>query len=84
MLNNLTLEKSGKEIGIDLKTSFRWHHCFFISAATAKINALSGIVEVKETFFLDPLNGNVIPHRKPRKSGKGGNKKKKRIAVLIA
>ncbi|MGP1925070.1 MAG: hypothetical protein ACTS73_09715, partial [Arsenophonus sp. NEOnobi-MAG3] len=50
MLNSLSLlEVTETKTAIDLKTRFRWCHCFLASATTGNINALSGIEEeIKE------------------------------------
>ncbi|MGP1923485.1 MAG: hypothetical protein ACTS73_00495 [Arsenophonus sp. NEOnobi-MAG3] len=51
MLNSFTLRESAKQIGIDLKTAFRyWVTASLLHSATANINALSGILEVDEIF----------------------------------
>lgn len=85
MIDSLTLRESAKRTGIDLKTAFRWRHRFLAAASTSNINILSGIVEVDETFFPESFKGKRhIPNRKAKKRGGEGDKRKERIAVLIA
>ena len=87
MRDSLTLRVSASRVGIDLKTAFRWRHRFLASCANDNANALSGIVEVDETFFTESCKGKRdITHREPRKRGGQGNKKYKadKIPVLIA
>lgn len=87
MRDSLTLRVSADRVGIDLKTAFRWRHRFLQASARDNANALSGIIEVDETFFLESCKGKrKITHRKPRKRGGQGSRKKKadKIPVLIA
>lgn len=87
MQDSLTLRSSAARLGIDLKTAFRWRHRFLHASARANINALSGIIEVDETWFLESFKGKRnITHRPPRKRGGQGSKKKKadKIQVVIA
>ncbi|MGP1924580.1 MAG: transposase [Arsenophonus sp. NEOnobi-MAG3] len=84
ILNNLTLRESPKETGIDLKTAFRWCQRFFASALIANINEVTAIVEAKETFFSEFFKvKRYIPHRKARKYGKGGDKRKEQISCFM-
>lgn len=87
MRDSLTLRVSAARVGIDLKTAFRWRHRFLKTSAQDNANPLSGIIEVDETFFLESSKGKRnITHRKPRKRGGQGSRKKKvdKIPVLIA
>ncbi|WP_139839359.1 IS1595 family transposase [Halomonas sp. CSM-2] len=86
MRDSLTLRVCAKRVGIDLKTAFRWRHRFLHESTHANDNALSGIIEVDETFFVESCKGKrKITHRQPRKRGSQGNKKKKadKIPVVI-
>lgn len=86
MRDSLTLRVSAARVGIDLKTAFRWRHRFLKESAGANGNALSGIIEVDETFFVESCKGKRhLTHRAPRKRGGQGNKKKKadKIPVII-
>ncbi|MGP1924890.1 MAG: hypothetical protein ACTS73_08640 [Arsenophonus sp. NEOnobi-MAG3] len=68
-----------KQTDIDLKTAFRWDHCFFASATRVNINTLSGIVEVNEMFFPESFKWKrYIPYRKARKRRRGGDKRNER------
>lgn len=87
MRDSLTLRVSAFRVGIDLKTAFRWRHRFLMASANANANALSGIVEVDETFFAESCKGKRnITHRRSRKRGGQSNRKHKgdKIPVLIA
>ena len=87
MLDSLTLRITAKRLGIDLKTAFRWRHRFLASAAKTNANALSGIIEVDETWFLESCKGKRrLTHRMTRKRGGQGSKKKKadKVQVVIA
>jgi len=78
MLDSLTLRITAKRLGIDLKTAFRWRHRFLASAAKTNANALSGIIEVDETWFLESCKGKRrLTHRMTRKRDGQGSKKKK-------
>lgn len=87
MRDSLTLRASAERVGIDLKTAFRWRHRFLSATAKANANALSGIIEVDETFFAESCKGQRnLTHRSPRKRGGEANKTKKadKISVVIA
>lgn len=87
MRDSLTLRATAARVGIDLKTAFRWRHRFLSASAKANTNALTGIVEVDETFFAESCKGRRnLTHRTPRKRGGQSNKKKKadKISVVIA
>lgn len=87
MRDSLTLRVSAARVGIDLKTAFRWRHRFLHASASANANALSGIVEVDETFFAESCKGKrKITHRSPRMRGGQSDRKYKadKIPVLIA
>lgn len=87
MRDSLTLRVSAARVGIDLKTAFRWRHRFLHASANANANALSGIIEVDETFFAESCKGKRnLTHRKPRKRGGQSNRKYKvdKIPVVIA
>lgn len=87
MRDGLTLRVSAFRVGIDLKTAFRWRHRFLKASASANANALSGIVEVDETFFAESCKGRRnITHRSSRRRGGESNRKHKadKIPVLIA
>ncbi len=79
MLNSLTLRKSAKEIGINLKVAFRMESLFSFSTVIANINTLSSIL-LKSTkyFLLNPLKKIIIsPIRKVKIQGGERDKNKK-------
>ncbi|AQU81785.1 MULTISPECIES: IS1595 family transposase [unclassified Halomonas] len=87
MRDSLTLRASAARVGIDLKTAFRWRHRFLKASASSNANALSGIIEVDETYFLESCKGQRnLSHRKPRKRGGQAKKSKQvnKIPVVIA
>lgn len=87
MQDSLTLRVSATRVGIDLKTAFRWRHRFLKTSAQDNAKALSGIIEVDETFFLESFKGKRhLTHRKPRKRGGQGDRREKadKIPVVIA
>jgi len=64
--------------------TFRWRHRFLASAAKTNANALSGIIEVDETWFLESCKGKRrLTHRMARKRGGQGSKKKKADKVQV-
>ncbi len=81
--NSLILRELDKQIGINLKQ--RSMVLFLPSFNRNKVNKyLTGIIEVKQIFFLNLLKVAVImTHRKSRKCGRGEDKGKEQIAVSI-
>lgn len=87
MRDSLPLRAAADRVGIDLKTAFRWRHRFLNASAQANVNALSGIVEVDETFFAESCKGQRnLTHRSPRKRGGQSSRKLKanKVPVVIA
>lgn len=69
----LSLIKTGKELGIDTGTAFRWRHKFLSAVEMPEDVTFKGITETDETFFLESQKGKKCTHRKARKRG-GGHK----------
>ncbi|MGP1958818.1 MAG: hypothetical protein ACTS7E_02245 [Arsenophonus sp. NC-CH8-MAG3] len=61
MLNSLTLRKSAKQTGFNLKQRLDgYHYSSALPENSVSINALNSIIEVDETFFLNLLKGSVL------------------------
>ena len=70
LADGVSLRKAAKRCGIVLDTSFRWRHRFLQLPKQRKATAVSGIVEVDETYFLKSQKGaRRIAGRKARKRG---------------
>jgi transposase-like protein len=81
-----TVAASAERCGVAPSTAFRWRHRF-LKAAKNATQALSGIVEVDETFILSSRKGERKLDRKARK--RGGKAKKRGhshelVSILIA
>lgn len=88
LADGVSLRKAAKRCGIVLDTAFRWRHRFLQVPKDKKAKALSGMVEVDETFILKSQKGaRQIAGRKPRKRGGKASKpglSDEHQAVLIA
>jgi transposase-like protein len=70
LADGISLRKAAKRCGIVFDTSFRWRHRFLELAKKKKATAVSGIVEVDETYFLKSQKGaRKLEGRKARKRG---------------
>lgn len=70
MLDGKTLRECAQEVGITLRTSFRWRHV--VLDALRQLDAeteLVGMVEADETYFLHSRKGDKNLTRKPHKTG---------------
>ena len=52
LADGVSLRKAAKRCGIVLDTAFRWRHRFLQLPKQKKATAISGMVEVDETYFL--------------------------------
>lgn len=50
-----------KQTDINLKLAFKWQNCFLISSVIPN-KSLTGVIEVKKIFSLNPLNRSLIFH----------------------
>jgi transposase-like protein len=88
MIEGVSTAKAAKRCGVHYTTAFRWRHRFLEALAGDKPQALSGIVEGDETFFLESFKGkrSAMPRAarkrggKPAKCGISGEQ----IPVLVA
>lgn len=68
-------------------TAFRWRHRFLALPKTVQAQALMGIAEADETFFLHSRKGQRQLDRKPRRRGGRAAKRglsKEQVPVLVA
>lgn len=88
MIDGLSVRKTASRLGVSGKTAFRWRHRFLESLAAVQPEALSGIVEADETFFLESFKGQRKNLPRPaKKRGTKANKpglSKEQIPVLVA
>jgi transposase-like protein len=87
IVDGLSLRKAAKRVGVHLDTSFRWRHRFLATSKGAKATAVTGIVEVDETFIRKSAKGSKrLVGRAPRKRGgkaKKGLSTEEHDAILI-
>lgn len=88
MVEGYTLPKIAHRLDIHVSTAFYWRHKILNAIRSLGNQALSGIVESGETFFLESDKGRKgIGHRKPRKRGGVATKRgtsNEQICVLVA
>ena len=87
MLSGATLEETAKAVNISIPTAFSWRHKVLDMVKNTEDEALSGIIEADDTFFLASKKGCKNLDRKPRK--RGGTSKKRgissdQVCVLVA
>lgn len=86
--DGLSLTQVTERMGISRHTAFRWRHRFLALPKTVKAQALVGIAETDETFFLRSNKGQRqglgrIPRKRGGKATKRGLSKE-RVPVLVA
>ena len=67
--DSVSVRKAAQRTGLSVPTAFRWRHRFLSLAKANKAEAVSGIVEADETFFLRSFKGARRMSRAPRKRG---------------
>ena len=86
--DGLSLTQVTERMGISRHTAFRWRHRFLALPKTVKAQALVGIAETDETFFLRSNKGQRQGlGRTPRKRGGKATKRglsKELVSVLVA
>jgi transposase-like protein len=86
--DGLSLTQVTKRMGISRHTAFRWRHRFLALPKTVKAQALVGIAETDETYFLHSSKGQRQGlGRTPRKRGGKATKRglsKELVPVLVA
>ncbi|MDP9728268.1 IS1595-like element ISAlis1 family transposase [Alicyclobacillus sp. TC] len=88
MLEGLTLPKIAMVLHIHVSTAFYWRHKVLYALRSLGHDALNGIVESDETFFLESHKGRKpVTFRKPRKRGGVAKKRgisKEQVCVVVA
>ena len=82
-----TITQAAKRLKVARSTAFRWRHRFLALPKTVQAQALMGIAEADETFFLHSRKGQRHLDRKPRRGGGRAAKRglsKEQVPVLVA
>lgn len=82
-----TITQTAKRLTVARSTAFRWRHRFLALPKTIQAQALRGIAEADETFFLHSCKGQRHLGRKPRQRGGRAAKRglsKEQVTVLVA
>jgi hypothetical protein len=69
LAEGLSVRRAAAQCGIAKNTSFKWRHRFLSAPATQEPAMLSGIVEAKQTFFVESFKGQRQMSRIARKRG---------------
>lgn len=67
--DGLSLNRTANHLGIAQSTAFRWRHRFLATPKTLQAQALVGIAEADEAYFLKSAKGQRGLLREPRKRG---------------
>lgn len=86
--DGLSLKRAAERIGIARTTAFRWRHRFLALPKTVQAQALVGIAETDETFFLRSCKGvrkgfSRLPRKRGGRAGKRGLSREQ-VPVLVA
>lgn len=87
MADGLTIARAAERLGVAASTAFRWRHRFLDVPRGVKPGALSGVVEIDETYVLESFKGSRVEGRKPRRRGGRAAKRglsREQIPVLVA
>ena len=82
-----TITQAAKRLNVARSTAFRWRHRFLALPKTVQAQALMGIAEADETFFLHSRKGQRHLDRKPRRRRGRAVKRglsKEQVPVLVA
>ena len=82
-----TITQAAQRLRVARSTAFRWRHRFLALPKTIQAQALMGIAEADETFFLHSRKGQRHLDRKPRRRGGTAAKRglsKEQVPVLVA
>jgi transposase-like protein len=83
----ITITQASQRLRVARSTAFRWRHRFLALPKTIQAQALMGIAEADETFFLHSRKGQRHLDRKPRRRGGTAAKRglsKEQVPVLVA
>lgn len=87
MLKGATLKETSCKLGINIATAFHWRHKVLSSLNKLEDEALTGIVEADDTFFLHSQKGDKRLKRKSRKRGGCSSKRgisTEQVCVIVA
>jgi transposase-like protein len=82
-----TIRQAATRLTVASSTAFRWRHRFLALPKTVQAQALMGIAEADETFFLHSRKGQRSLDRKPRRRGGRAAKRglsREQVPVLVA
>lgn len=65
LIESCTVRKSAQKVKVNLKTTFKWRHCFLKKSHSMENQFLSGIVEADETFFRQSMKGSKKLKKNP-------------------
>lgn len=85
--DGVTITQAAARLNVARSTAFRWRHRFMALPKTVQAQALHGIAETDETFFLRSNKGQRKLDRKPRRRGGSASKRglsKEQVPVLVA
>lgn len=83
----LTIKQVAAKLQVAPSTAFRWRHRFLALPKIVQAQALGGIAEADQTYFLHSLKGERQIGRKPRRRGGKAGKRglsKEQVPVLVA
>ena len=83
----LSVAKAAAQLQVSPSTAFRWRHRFLKLAQPVKAQALLGVAEADETYFLHSNKGQSLSGRKARHRGGKASKRglsRELIPVLVA
>ncbi len=87
MLSSMTIRKCASELGINIKTAFRWRHKITSLMCKTEEEPLNGIIEADETYFKKSDKGSRKLKRPPHLRGNNSKKRglsKDKVCVLVA
>jgi transposase-like protein len=83
----VSITEAARRMKVARSTAFRWRHRFLALPKTVQTQALVGIAEADETFFLHSCKGQRRLDREPRRRGGRAAKRglsKEQVPVLVA
>ena len=87
MADGLTVHRTAERLGVAPSTAFRWRHRFLAVPRELKPQALTGVVEIDETYVLESFKGRAVVGRKARRRGGSAARRglsREQIPVLVA
>ncbi|MDO6558594.1 IS1595 family transposase [Paraglaciecola chathamensis] len=77
------IREAASELGINVKTAWRWRHQLLSKPRQNRLSELHGIIEADETYINGSFKGKRTIDRPPRKRGNKSNDIPK-VPVLLA